>query len=133
MSGRIPQSEPARPPDPARRGGPSEKLRILLPILLIVATLAAFLILFWPDSQKSEKGPGRSGQGAVSSESRSPVGGSREQDLEDLGNSSATGERGGGSPVGGGPTTRPATQGDNWWYEDGKKPAKRKDGDEWWH
>ncbi|MDQ3000293.1 MAG: hypothetical protein M3Y08_03390 [Fibrobacterota bacterium] len=133
MSGRNPQSESALPPDPARRGSPSEKLRILLPIILSLVLLAALLILFWPDSEKGKKGQGRRGQGAVSSESRSPVGGSSDADLEDLGNSSATGKRGGGSPVGGGPVSRPASNGENWWYEDEKKPAKGKDGDEWWH
>jgi hypothetical protein len=133
MSGRNPQSEPAGATDPTRRGAPSEKLRLLLPILLSVATLAAFLVLFWPDSEKGKKRHGKRGHGSSSSESRSPVGGSRDEGLEDLGNSSGTGRRGGGSPVGGGPSPRPAGQGENWWYDDGKKPAKGKDGDEWWH
>jgi hypothetical protein len=117
-------------PEPSVPGPSRAKARILMPVALSVAALAAFLVVFWPDGPQGKKGHRNGGRssGHASGRYDSPVGGSDRGELEDLGNTSVT--KGGGSgrsPVGGGPSGgsgRARDRGDQWWYEDGKGSSK---------
>jgi type IV secretion system protein TrbL len=111
-------------PNPQSR---TARLKILLPIALVVAGLALFLALFWHPGH-GHKGHARS---AASRGEGSPVGGSGE-----TGNSGVTGGGSGGSPVGGGPSrARSGNKAEGWWYRKGDNEGKNRRGnpeDAWW-
>ena len=106
-------------------GSRSDRLRILLPIAILVACLTAFLALFWYPGGHGRKGHGRSSSSAGSD--RSPVGGS------DEGNSRATSGGTGGSPVGGGPSrSASGGKGEVWWYQKNDKQRRGAGEEAWW-
>jgi hypothetical protein len=108
-------------------GSRSARLRILLPIAIVVACLTVFLALFWHPGGHGRKGHGRSG--STAERDRSPVGGSRDADE---GNSRVSSGGSGGSPVGGGPSrSGSGGKGETWWYKDGKRNRGAGD-DAWW-
>ena len=121
-----PSSSPAvepTPPSPSRA-----KVRVLLPLALSVAALAVFLIAFWPSSHAGKKGHARRDHDSV--RGSSPVGGSRGNELGDLGNASVTKE--GKGPVGGAAPARSRSKGDGWWYQD-KGKSSQSGNDQWWY
>jgi hypothetical protein len=87
-----------------------------MPILLSVAALVVFLILFWPSSH-GKKGHAKGHGGGQGSSSVTERGGSG----------------GGGSPVGGGGgSARSAGKGESWWYQEKSGGGDgRKEG--WWY
>jgi hypothetical protein len=108
-------------------GSRSARLRLLLPIAILVACLTVFLALFWHPGGHGRKGHGKSG--TTAERDRSPVGGSRD---EGEGNARVSSGEAGGSPVGGGPSrSSPGRKGETWWYKDGKQRRGAGE-DAWW-
>ena len=132
-----------------------------MPIIISVAALAVFLVAFWPASHAGKKSHAARDREQV--RGSSPVGGSRGDELENLGNTSVT--KDGNSPVGGSEVSAPsgspsnkntvrrrdkeknaATGNDQWWYQEKssgtpaagrdreRKPAQNSGPDNtWWH
>ena len=113
-------------PESQAPGSRPARLRIVLPIAIVVAALVLFMALFWSQGGHGGKGHGKRGGGAAADRGRSPVGGQSSYE----GNSRVTG---GGSPVGGGPSrSGSGAKGETWWYQKGK-PERRDDRSEgWW-
>jgi hypothetical protein len=114
---------PTPPPGDDARTDQAKKARLLLPIIISVAVLAVFLLLFLPSRHgKKAHGGSRGGSG--------------------LGNSSVTEEETGkaedGNGRGNGDNGGKGAQGETWWYRNGGDKAKGAkggnagDGDAWW-